>query len=82
LERLVWQAAESLPCRRLGVIVHDAKFTKSSHIYNVTNGVRGTNTNRIVLLQREEVSAWQHAGRASSPFTCSTGAKIVLDSVM
>lgn len=82
LERLVWQAAEGLPCRRLGVIVHDAKFTKSSHIYNVTNGVRGTNTNRIVLLQREEASAWQHAGRASSPFTCSTGAKIVLDSVM
>ena len=52
LERLVWHAAEGLPCRRLGVIVHDAKFTKSSHIYNVTNGQCGTNTNRIVLLQR------------------------------
>jgi len=52
LERLVWEAAKDLPCRRLAVIIHDAKFTKSSHIYNVTNGKLGTNTNRIVLMQR------------------------------
>ncbi len=52
LEKHVWTAAENLPCRRLGVIVHDAAFTKSSHIYGVKNGKLGTNTNRIVILQR------------------------------
>lgn len=52
LEELVWAAALGLPCRRLGVIIHDAEFTKSSNIYGVDNNIRGTNTNRIVLLQR------------------------------
>jgi hypothetical protein len=52
LEKLVWRAAEGLPCRRMGVIVHDAQFTKSAHCYGVTNGALGTNTNRIVLMQR------------------------------
>ena len=52
LERLVWEAAKGLPCKRLGVIVHDQAFTKSAHIFNVTNGNRGTNSNRIVILQR------------------------------
>lgn len=52
LERAVWEAAAGLPCRRLGVIVHDAEFTKTSHIFDVTNNRRGTNTNRIVIMQR------------------------------
>jgi methylase of polypeptide subunit release factors len=52
LEQHVWAAAHGLPCRRLGVIVHNGKFTKSSNIFGVTNGKRGTNTNRIVILQR------------------------------
>ena len=52
LEQAVWEAAEGLPCRRLGVIIHAAKFPKTSHIYGVINNKRGTNTNRIVVMQR------------------------------
>lgn len=53
LERLVWAAAEGLLCRRVAVIIHNGGFTKSSNIYGVRNGVLGTNTNRVVILQRE-----------------------------
>ncbi len=52
LERLVWQAAEGLPFERLGVMVNDQEFTKTSHTWGIANGARGTNTNRIVLLRR------------------------------
>lgn len=52
LERLVWKAAEGLPFRRLGVMVNDQEFTKTANCWGVSNGAQGTNTNRIVLLQR------------------------------
>jgi hypothetical protein len=52
LEQAVWEAAAGLTCRRLGVIVHAAKFPKTSHIYGVINNKLGTNTNRIVIMQR------------------------------
>ncbi len=52
LERLVWQAAESLPFHRIGVMINDQKFTKTANCWGVVNGTKGTNTNRIVLLQR------------------------------
>lgn len=52
LERQVWRAASGLPFRRLGVIVNDQEFTKTANCWGVINGVKGTNTNRIVLLQR------------------------------
>ena len=52
LERLVWQAAEGLPFRRLCVVVNQQRFTKTSHAWGVANGRIGTNSNRIVLLQR------------------------------
>lgn len=52
LERLVWAAAEGLPFRRLAVMVNDQSFTKTANCWGVSNGARGTNTNRIVLLQR------------------------------
>lgn len=52
LARLVWGAAEGLPCDRLGVIVHDAAFTKASHINGVLNRRNGTNTNRVVMIRR------------------------------
>lgn len=53
LERLVWEAAEGLPFARLGVMVNDQAFTKTANCWGVSNGVKGTNTNRIVLLRRE-----------------------------
>jgi hypothetical protein len=52
LERLVWKAAEGLPFERLGVMINDQEFTKTANCWGVDNGAKGTNTNRIVLLQR------------------------------
>jgi len=52
LEKLVWRAAESLPFDRLGVMINDQEFTKTANCWGVANGSKGTNTNRIVLLQR------------------------------
>lgn len=52
LERLVWEAGEGLPFNRLGVMVNDQEFTKTANCWGVANGSKGTNTNRIVLLQR------------------------------
>lgn len=52
LERLVWKAAEGLPFARLGVMINDQEFTKTANCWGVDNGSKGTNTNRIVLLQR------------------------------
>ncbi|MFD1508210.1 DNA methyltransferase [Lacimonas salitolerans] len=52
LEKLVWRAAEGLPFERLGVMVNDQEFTKTANCWGVENGSKGTNTNRIVLLQR------------------------------
>lgn len=52
LEKLVWRAAEGLPFDRLGVMVNDQEFTKTANCWGVDNGSKGTNTNRIVLLQR------------------------------
>jgi len=52
LEQLVWQAAEALPFERLGVMVNSQQFTKTANCWGVINGSKGTNTNRIVLLQR------------------------------
>lgn len=52
LERLVWKAAAELPFRRIGVMVNVQEFTKTANCWGVSNGAQGTNTNRIVLLQR------------------------------
>ena len=52
LERLVWRAVEGLPFERLGVMVNSQQFTKTANCWGVINGSKGTNTNRIVLLQR------------------------------
>lgn len=52
LERLVWDAAEGLPFDRLFVMVNQQEFTKTANCWGVNNNTRGTNTNRIVVLQR------------------------------
>lgn len=52
LECLVWRAAEGLPFDRLGVMVNDQQFTKTANCWGVSNGAKGTNSNRIVLLRR------------------------------
>jgi len=52
LERLVWEAAEGLPFDRLFVMVNQQEFTKTANCWGVSNNAKGTNTNRIVVLQR------------------------------
>jgi len=52
LERSVWQAAEGLPFARLGVMVNAQSFTKTANCWGVNNNLKGTNSNRIVLLRR------------------------------
>ncbi|MSO60637.1 MAG: site-specific DNA-methyltransferase [Acidobacteria bacterium] len=54
LERLVWDAAEGLPFDRLFVMVNQQEFTKTANCWGVKNNAKGTNTNRIVVLQRNE----------------------------
>jgi hypothetical protein len=53
LERLVWEAAEGLPFDRLFVMVNQQEFTKTAACWGIGNNTRGTNTNRIVVLQRQ-----------------------------
>lgn len=52
LERLVWDAAEGLPFDRQFVMVNQQEFTKTANCWGVRNNAKGTNTNRIVVLQR------------------------------
>lgn len=52
LEKLVWEAAEQLPFKRLGVMINSQDFTKTANCWGVENGKSGTNTNRIVLMRR------------------------------
>ena len=54
LEKLVWRAAEGLPFERIGVMINDQEFTKTANCWGVANGAKGTNTNRIVLLRRDD----------------------------
>ena len=49
-----------LPCARaagfepLLIMINDQKFTKTANCWGVSNQVKGTNTNRIVLLRKPE----------------------------
>lgn len=52
LEKLVWSAAEGLPFERICVIVNRQSFTKTSNCWGISNNVKGTNSNRIVILRR------------------------------
>jgi len=52
LERLVVPAARTAGFEPLCVLVNQQKFTKTANCWGVSNGTRGTNTNRIVVLQR------------------------------
>ena len=54
LEKLVWRAADGLPFERIGVMINDQAFTKTANCWGVANGAKGTNTNRIVLLRRDD----------------------------
>ena len=52
LEELVIEASEGLDIECLGVLINSQNFTKTSNIWGIMNGEKGTNTNRIVLFQK------------------------------
>ena len=52
LEQSVVAAARGLPLTLIGVMVNDQAFTKTANCWGVSNNLRGTNTNRIVVFRR------------------------------
>ena len=52
LETLAVPAARDAGLEPLLMLVNDQRFTKTSNCWGVDNGVKGTNTNRIVLFRR------------------------------
>ncbi len=53
LEESVIRCALNAGLAPRGVLVNDQAFTKTSNCWGVSNGERGTNTNRVVVLSRE-----------------------------
>ena len=54
LETLVVPAAIDAGLKPVLVIINDQKFTKTSNCWGVSNLKKGTNTNRIVLIQKKK----------------------------
>ena len=52
LERNVVAACEGLPLKVHGVMINQQDFTKTSNSWGVANGSKGTNTNRVVIMER------------------------------
>ncbi|GBC96453.1 hypothetical protein HRbin16_02257 [bacterium HR16] len=52
LEEVVIDAVCGLPLLPEAIVINDQHFTKTAHIWGVSNRMKGTNTNRIVLLRR------------------------------
>ena len=57
LEELVVPAAASVGFQPVMVLINDQVFTKTSNCWGVDNLRKGTNTNRIVLLQKPAATA-------------------------
>lgn len=52
LEQHVIQAARGLPLHPWGVMINQQDFTKTANCWGVSNNQAGTNSNRIVLLEK------------------------------
>lgn len=52
LERLVVPAGRTAGFEAMCVLVNTQKFTKTANCWGVSNGAKGTNTNRIIVLRR------------------------------
>jgi DNA modification methylase len=52
MEQLVIPAAKAAKLKPVLVLINTQEFTKTSNCWGVTNQVAGTNTNRVILLQR------------------------------
>ncbi len=56
LEALVLQAMATLPFTPHGVLVNVQEFTKTANCWGVANNAKGTNSNRVVIAQRNSGS--------------------------
>lgn len=54
LEDLVLPAATASGLQPFAILINDQEFTKTSNCWGVDNANKGTNTNRIVLLQKAQ----------------------------
>ena len=52
MEELVIPAAKAAKLKPVLVLINRQEFTKTSNCWGVTNQVAGTNTNRMILLQK------------------------------
>jgi len=52
MESLVAPAAKSAALEPQLILINDQQFTKTANCWGVSNASKGTNTNRIVLLQK------------------------------
>jgi hypothetical protein len=52
MEELVIPAAKAANLEPILVLINSQEFTKTSNCWGVTNQVAGTNTNRVILLQK------------------------------
>ena len=60
LEDLVLPAASASGLQPFAILINDQEFTKTSNCWGVDNASKGTNTNRIVLLQKSQPSEQLH----------------------
>jgi len=54
MEELVIPAAKAAKLKPVLVLINTQEFTKTSNCWGVTNQVAGTNTNRVILLQKPQ----------------------------
>lgn len=52
LDRVVLDAAQGLPLAPVAVLINSQEFTKTANCWGISNNTSGTNTNRIVILER------------------------------
>jgi DNA modification methylase len=52
LENNVFKAIQGLPFEMLGVMINAQDFTKTANCWGVSNNLKGTNSNRILVLRR------------------------------
>ena len=52
MEELVIPAAKAAKLRPVLLLINSQEFTKTSNCWGVTNQIAGTNTNRVILLQK------------------------------
>ncbi len=54
MEKLVLEAAKAAKLTPILVLINSQVFTKTSNCWGVTNQIAGTNTNRVILLQKPQ----------------------------